>query len=110
MRAPAPDVERGVGPGKPLHGAANDLRAGRARQGGQLIERNMRVPQGIRAGNLDRDQKGALWALFILEGDEPVSFCRTLCSCESCVLYMRGATSSRRTVCRDRVPWYRITA
>jgi len=39
------------------------------------------VPEGVFAGNLDRDKKRALGALFILKRDESVFFRRKLLSC-----------------------------
>jgi hypothetical protein len=67
VRAPTSDIERGVWPGEPLHGVACDRCSRCARQGSQLVKRVIRVPQVVRTGNLDRDQKRALWALFVFE-------------------------------------------
>ena len=67
MRAPTPNIEGRVGSGEPLHSAADDLSPAYAPMRPASVERFARIPQAIRLGNLDSDQKRALRALFVLE-------------------------------------------
>src|SRR5262245_27445013 len=71
----------------------------------------MRVPQAVRVGNIDRYQKGALRALFVLERDDSIRLCRRPYSCNLPRGVIRDHPEARVVPkgAPKSVPSYRIT-